>query len=146
MKHKKTGFTLIEVLLSITLITVLAGIAVPTYYSLLYRNDLDVAKNQMVQSLRRAEVLSLASDGDSTWGVKIQSGSVIIFKGLNYANRDIKYDEVYQIANSIAPSGLTEVVFLKLTGFPQSTGTVILTSQNNETRSITINSKGQASY
>jgi prepilin-type N-terminal cleavage/methylation domain-containing protein len=146
MKHKKTGFTLIEVLLSIALITVLAGVAVPTYYSLFYKNDLDVAKNQVAQSLRRAEVLSSASDGDATWGLKIQSGSVIIFKGLNYTDRDIKYDEAYQISSSIVPSGLLEIVFNKMTGFPQLTGNIVLTSINGETRTITINAKGQIAY
>jgi len=143
---KQKGFTLIEILLSISLITVLAVIAIPIYYSLLYRNDLDVAKNQVVQSLRRAEILSSANDGDITWGLKIQLGSVVIFKGASYSARDVNYDELYQISNSIIPSGLTEIVFAKMTGFPQSTGTVILTSQNNETRNITINSKGQISY
>ena len=146
MRKGSTGFTLIEVLLSIALITVLAGIAIPTYYSLLYRNDLDVVKNQVVQSLRRAEVLSSVNDGDVTWGFKIQSGSIVIFKGTNYISRAVNYDEIYQISNSITPSGLTEIVFAKMTGFPQSAGTVILTSQNNETRNITINSKGQISY
>jgi len=142
----KNGFTLIEVLLSIALITVLAGVAVPTYFTLFAKNDLDVAKNQVAQSLGRAAFLSLSSDGDTTWGVKILTGSVIIFKGANYAGRDVDYDEIYSISSSIIISGLTEFVFNKLTGLPQTTGSITLTSVNGDTRTITINSKGTVSY
>lgn len=143
----RNGFTLIEILLSIFLISILVAVAVPVYYTLLSRNDLDVAKNQIVQSLRRAEALALASDGDSTWGLKILSGSIVIFKGTNYdTGRDTNYDEIYQTSSAITPSVLTEVIFNKMTGFPQSSGSITLTSTNGETRTITINAKGQVGY
>jgi prepilin-type N-terminal cleavage/methylation domain-containing protein len=145
MKYSK-GFTLLEVLLSIALITVLAGVSLPVYYTLFSKNDLDVAKNQVAQSLNRASFLSQASVGDTTWGVKVLEGSVIIFKGTNYSSRDASYDEIYGISSSIIPSGLSEVVFSRMTGFPGSVGGIILTSANGETKTITINSKGSISY
>jgi prepilin-type N-terminal cleavage/methylation domain-containing protein len=143
---KVKGFTLLEVLLSLVLITILFSIAAPAYYGFFYRNDLDVAKNEVAQSLGRAAFLSSASDGDMNWGVKILSGNVIIFKGLSYGARDVNYDELYSIAGSIVPSGLNEIVFDKLTGLPQATGTIILTSASGEARTITINTKGSATY
>ena len=143
----RNGFTLLEVLLSIALIAILVGLSLPVYYTLFSKNDLDVAKNQVAQSLGRAIFLSSASDGDTTWGVKILSGSVVIFKGTNYSTgRNSSYDETYPIASSITPSGLTEIVFGKMTGLPQTTGNIILTSTNGEIRTITINSKGTVSY
>ena len=146
MKTVNDGFTLIEVLLSLVLVTILIGLALPVYYSLFSRNDLDLARNQAVQSLRRAAFLSSPSDGDSVWGFKAQPLSITVFKGLSYVARDANYDEIYQIADSINPSGSTEFVFNKMTGFPQSTGSLTLISTNGETRTITINSKGQVSY
>jgi len=146
MLKDQKGFTLLEALLSIVLISILTVIAMPVFYSLIPRNDLDVAKNQVVQSLRRAEILSLASDGDTTWGLKILSGSIVIFKGASYAARIVSYDEVYEISSTVIPSGLTEVVFNKLTGIPTATGITTLTSTNGETRSVTINAKGMVSY
>jgi type IV fimbrial biogenesis protein FimT len=144
-KHS-LGFTLLEVLLAIVLIAILVGIGMPTYFTLIAKNDLDVAKNQVAQSLGRAKVLAISSDGDITWGVKILSGNIIVFKGVNYSSRDINYDEVYGISLSVVASGLTEIVFSKMTGFPQSTGTITLTSNNGEIRNIAVNLKGTISY
>jgi prepilin-type N-terminal cleavage/methylation domain-containing protein len=145
MKSQK-GFTLLEVLLSVSLISVIAGVSIPIYQSFQVRNDLDIATTSTVQILRRAQVLSQASDGDISWGWQIQSGSMTLFKGVSYVARDVAYDEVFDVPTSITPSGVSEIVYTKFTGLPSVTGTVTLTSNTNETRSITINAKGTASY
>lgn len=145
-RDKAGGFTLIEVMLAIVLIGMLAGVGVPVYQSMQSRNDLDIAASAAAQNLRRAQVLSQSVDGDSTWGTRIQTGSVVVFKGASYASRDPNYDETFDIASSITVSGLAEVVFSKLAGLPQTTGTVTLTSVANEQRIIIINSKGMINY
>lgn len=144
-KRLNKGFTILELLLSVALISVLAGFSLPVYRTLIKKNDLDIAANSIVASLRRAQVLSQAVDGDITWGVKVQSGSTVIFKGASYITRDTAYDESFDLQSSISPSGTTEVVFVKLTGLPQSTGTMTLTSES-DTRTVSINAKGMVSY
>ena len=144
---KKNGaFTLLEMLLSIACITIITFIAIPIYQSFQVRNDLDIAGTTIAQSLRRAQILSVSSDGDSTYGVKVQSGSITIFHGTSYILRDITLDEIFDMPTSIASTGIDEIIFNKLTGFPMSTGSVILTSSINETRTITINEKGMVTY
>lgn len=143
---KNDGVTLIEVLLSIAAITIIAGISVPIYQSFQVRNDLDIAATTVAQTLRRAQVLSQAVDGDTDWGILVRSGSITIFKGTSYAARDNSLDEVFEVPTSITPSGVQEIVFSEFTGLPQPTGTITLTSNANETRDITINSKGTVSY
>lgn len=140
------GFTLLEVLLSIAIIGLITGIGIPVYQSFQVRNDLDIATVSIAQSLRRAETLAEAVDGDISWGIRVQSGSITLFKGTSYAARDTNFDEVFQVPTSIAPSGVQEIVFAKFTGLPQTTGTTTLTSNTNETRTITINAKGMVSY
>ena len=147
MKLKaKKGFTLIELLLAVALISLIAGIGAPVYQVLQVRNDLDVAANTVTQALRRARALSQAVDGDASWGVAIQSGSIALFKGSSFSGRDTSYDEVFDMSQSITPSGVLEIVFAKFSGIPQAIGTIILSVSPNEARTITINEKGTVSY
>jgi prepilin-type N-terminal cleavage/methylation domain-containing protein len=143
---KKNGFTLLEVLLTVATISILATVSMPVYQSFMVRNDLDIAAAEIAQSLGRAQALSTAMDGDTSWGVRSESGRVVLFRGASYVARDVVFDEVYSVPGSIFPSGVQEVVFTKFTGLPASTGAFILTSNTNETRTITINSKGMVAY
>ncbi|OGI26088.1 MAG: hypothetical protein A3J76_04010 [Candidatus Moranbacteria bacterium RBG_13_45_13] len=140
------GFTLLEVLLSVAAIAIIAGISIPIYQSFQVRNDLDIAAVEIAQTLRRAQVLAQAVDGDTSWGAYIQLGNITLFKGTSYVARDTNFDEVFDAPTSITPSGVSEIVFTKFTGLPQTTGTITLTSNANETRNITINAKGMVSY
>ncbi len=142
----RKGFTLIEMLLSVAVIVAITGISIPIYESFQVRNELDIAAVSIVQSLRRAEALAQSSSGDASWGVHIVSGSVTLFKGSSYATRDATLDEIFTIPTSIVPSGVSDIVFDRLTGFPQSTGTITLTSNRGEARNMTINQKGMVNY
>lgn len=144
-KSNSAGFTLLELLLSVALISALAGLSLPVYRTLLSKNDLDIAAVSIAQSLRRAQALSQSVDGDTTWGVKTQSGSIVIFKGASYAARDTTYDEIFDVPTSIGFGGTSEIVFTKLTGLPQSTGTINLSSES-DTKPVTINEKGMVNY
>lgn len=146
MTSSMRAFTVLEVMLSLAAIAVIAGIALPIYQSFQVRNDMDIAATTIAQSCRRAAVLAQASDGDMSWGVRMQSGSITLFKGASYATRDAAFDEFFAVPTSITPSGLSEIVFAKFTGIPTATGTTTLTSSTNETRTITLNAKGTVSY
>lgn len=137
---------MLEVLLTISAITIIAGVAIPVYQQVQVRNDLDIAATTFTQSAHRAQVLAQAIDGDTTWGVYVQLGSITLFQGASYGARDTAFDETFDVPTSITPSGISEVVFAKFSGLPTATGTATLTSNTNETRNITVNAKGMVSY
>ncbi|MEK7607276.1 MAG: type II secretion system protein [Patescibacteria group bacterium] len=145
-RHLVYGFTLLEVLLSVAILSLLAGIGAPIFQSFQTRNALDITATEIAQNIRRAQALSRASEGDTTWGAFIQNGQVTLFKGASFATRDTDYDETIDLSSSITPSGVSEIVFSKLTGLPSATGTITLTSNTNETRNIIINAQGVPSY
>lgn len=140
------GFTLLEMMLSVSILAIIFAMTGPLYRIFMVRNDLDVTVGSLVQNLRRAQMLSQVADGDSVWGVHTATGSILIFKGATYGARDQTFDENTDIPTSIVISGLTDVVFVKKTGVPQSTGTTTFTSVTNETRNVTINQKGMVDY
>ena len=137
----RDGVTLIEVVLSLALIVLIFGIATPIYQDYQIRNGVDISVNTIVENLRRAQILSEAVDGDSTWGVNITSGNITLFKGASFVARDSSFDESSDMLSSILPSGLTEIVFSKLDGFPNNVGILTLTA-NGTSRTISINEKG----
>ncbi len=144
--RKITGFTLPEVLLSLALLSIIGGMSIPMYRMFLVRDDLDIAATTLAQSLRRAQALSESGDGDTTWGVHVGVGSILVYKGASYVSRDSTFDENTSIPTTIVPAGLSDIAFSKITGLPNATGTFTLTSQANETRTTTINEKGMVDY
>jgi prepilin-type N-terminal cleavage/methylation domain-containing protein len=143
---KNSGFTMIEVLLSVALLAIVAGFSIVVFNSFYVRNDLDIAAVEIAQSLRRAQLLAQASDGNGVWGVKVQAGGLFIFKGADFDARDPAFDEFFSVPSSIVPTGLSKIVFAKFSGLPDSTGAIILTSNTNEIKNITINAKGMVDY
>jgi len=143
-RNYKRGFTLLEMLITLAIIVSLSALSFPFISNFQKRNDLEVATNTAVQTVRRAQSLSVASDGDANWGVSIIPGDIVIYRGSTYAARDNTYDEKYSISTNITASGVTDVSFAKLSGLPSTTGT--LTLSNGDTKAITINGKGVVNY
>jgi prepilin-type N-terminal cleavage/methylation domain-containing protein len=144
--RNRRGFTLIEMLLSVACLAIIAAISIPIYQSFQTRNDLNIAAEALVQSLRRAQILAQANAGDTNSGVKIQSGSITVFRGINYATRDITEDEIFSVPTSITASGIGEIIFSKTFGLPSPTGNIVFTSNINEIKTIIINEKGMLTY
>lgn len=143
---EKNGFSLVEILLVMAIISVIATLSIPlmqTYYS---QNELKVAVDSSVQGLRRAQSYALSEYQDSNWGMHIESGRVVVFKGANYASRDQTYDETVTFGNFISIAGTTDVVFTKFTGAPSATGNLVLSINSDHVKTININSKGMVSY
>ncbi|MBP6888842.1 MAG: hypothetical protein KBC21_04060 [Candidatus Pacebacteria bacterium] len=135
-----------EVLLSVTILAMIAGMSMPLSRVFLERNELDQTTSTLAQTLRRAQFMSISQDGDSSWGVKVTSSSILLFKGSSYNSRDQLLDENTSVAATITFSGLDEVVFQKGSGSPTVVGTSTFRAANGEIRNVTINQKGMVDY
>lgn len=136
---------MIECLVALAIIGVLL-LAIPTTFgSFPEKQTIDLAVQTTVQSLRRAQIRAQAVEGDQTWGVFVQNGSVTIFRGSSYLTRDVPFDEIMLIAPSVDLGGLSEVVYDKMTGEPQSTGTMMFETAH-EAQNITLFEKGALLY
>jgi len=142
----RKGFTLIEMMLTLSIMVMLAGISAPIYLSFQAKNDLETANSVLISSLRRAQMLAQTMDHDMSWGVYLQERRLTVFAGETYNTRSSVYDEDFSLAPSVSFSGLNEIVFEKLSGETNNIGEIIINSNNNETRTITINQKGRLEF
>ncbi len=141
------GFTLIEMMLTVGIMTLLIGLSLPVYESFVRRNDLEVTAEQLAGTLRRAEAYARAANYSNPWSVEIAGGMITLFQGTNFAGRNTAFDETIDMPDSItSTSGLSEVQFAEFTALPNATGTITLTSSASDTKVITINAKGMVSY
>lgn len=144
------GFTIIEIVIVVSFLFVLVLAAVPFFQSFSVSHQLETNTQEILNALRRAQGAAMASKENSKFGVYFTTGtpaSYTFFRGDSYATRDTEYDEVYTLPQTLSLSlnlgGSQEVVFGKLKGIPSVTGTVTLTSVNNETRVLNINQVGR---
>lgn len=140
------GFTLVEILLALGILGLMLAVAQPSYSLFLATMGAQDAEVVYVQTLRRAQLLSEAGKGDSAWGVRISTSSILLYKGSGYASRDTAYDEAFTSATQFSVFGLTDVVFTKFTGFPNAAGTTTITTPGTSPAYVAINAKGTISY
>lgn len=144
-QNEKKAFTLMEILLSIGLMSLLIGISVPVLQSFYFSDEVDTAVSLGARALRTAQLNSQDEYKDSAWGVRFANGGMTVFKGATYATRTATEDVIYSIDTTVSVSGLSEVDFAKFTGTTATTGTVTFT-RNSSSRNITINAKGTLTY
>lgn len=137
----RAGFTLTEVLITIALLGVLVAITLPVGISFYQRETLEDTALNVGSTLRRARLQAIAEKRDAAFGVKILSTSFVLFEGGSWAGRTVTEDESFNFPTGVSAAGLDEVVFVKLSGEPNMTGTITL-SLGGAGRTITVNPRG----
>jgi prepilin-type N-terminal cleavage/methylation domain-containing protein len=143
---RQAGFTLVELLLSVSILGIMVALTLPVYTSFAQRNDLDLAGQQLAGALRRAQTYARGVKDDSAWSVEVSASTVTLFKGTSFGTRDTADDETFSIPGTVTVTGLSEVQFSKFASTPNTTGTITLTSSANDVRTITVNAKGRIEY
>jgi prepilin-type N-terminal cleavage/methylation domain-containing protein len=152
---KKNGFTLIELLITISITALIASFSLPFYSAWQNSSAINNYKAQVIENLELAKLRAEAGLHNTSHGIYFNvleddADSFVLFQGENYVSRNIQYDREIKISESISLSTTlleNEIVFLKYTGLPQTTGIVNLTeniiSENHE---ILINQLGMVLY
>ena len=141
----KKGYTLMEMLLVVGIITSVSALGLPIYGALQNSDGVDVTLNTLVQDLYQAQIFSRNEENNSAWGVAIVGQKIYLYAGASYATRNTAYDSIFTMPITITDSGLSEVDFSKLQGLPGTNGTFQLTG-GGITRAVIINSMGMVDY
>jgi len=144
--RKNPGFSLFEILLTVTLIFLVALIITPSYRGFTYSNDLAVSLNLVVQSLYQAQQSAQAGENGSDWGVKVETGRLTVFRGASFTNYNPVTDHSVIVPSSINFTGLPQVVFTRFTGLPKSAGQIVIANPVGDFKVITISDQGTIDY
>ncbi|KPJ55055.1 hypothetical protein AMJ47_02080 [Parcubacteria bacterium DG_72] len=145
----KKGVTFVELMVVIGVLVILFAISVPGFTFFQKGSNLDNDAEKIVNVLRLAQSKTLASEGSGQYGVYFQaSDQYTLFKGADYASRDVSYDRVYNVSSEVEIyNGSAEFVFERITGFVNSPGSVSLRliSEPSKTKTIYIEGSGHSS-
>ena len=141
-QESRRGFTLIEVMLTMSLLGILAVLSSPFYGRFIFSQEVPVARDELQGSFSKAQLYSIEGKGAAAWGVAIDSDQIILFQGDSFSGRDPSFDETFSIHPKITISGLeTEVVFARTTGRPDRQPTISV-SGNGATQTLSMNAEG----
>jgi prepilin-type N-terminal cleavage/methylation domain-containing protein len=146
--QNKKGFTLIEVLISITILTVIASLGL--FISMdFYKNSSFKSENNIIVSvLQKARSRAMNNIDGKRHGVHFQTSpsvKYIIFEGSDYASRITARDQIIDASYGVATAGSSDIIFDQLSGNCLtciSTSDVIV-SYGGKSYTITINNEGR---
>lgn len=134
-RPRRAGFTLIELIIVVAIISMLGSFVSFAIISFLGQNNLKNTTEQLASTLKTAQQQSMAGKNNSSWGVRISSGNIILFSGSSYASRNPAFDVTYTVPPTISiPS--TDIVFEKITGNTNSSYILAITGQNDSSTVI----------
>jgi prepilin-type N-terminal cleavage/methylation domain-containing protein len=148
-KKSSAGFTLVELLIVITISLIVLAVAVPIYGNLQGSAQINDVTSGITQAVRTARERSINRLDNSSHGVYIDiavgDDSYILYQGDSYATRDSSYDRSTPLDSVITLSTTltaNDINFSKGLGVPNNSGTITITHDVNGSETITINSIG----
>ena len=134
----RTGFTVIELIIVVSLISLIGASLSPFVTRTLSDVNLSTSTRNVVTMLRKAQTYAMDNKGNTIWGVCTNAGQVYLFQTTCSAGN---YRETLTLPPSIALSGLTTSTFSPYRGEPATPITISL-SIGATIKTITINSVG----
>jgi GxxExxY protein len=135
------GFTIIELLIVIAIVAIIGGTTIPLGANFLVRSHVENKTNELVSSLRTAQLNTISGKEDSQWGVNITSTQIILFAGASYAARDSTFDQIFSIPGSVTIT-TDEIIFSKLTGDPDATASLTVSAGGAGNSTVSVNEVG----
>lgn len=137
------GFTLIEILVTITIMIILAAGAMALYSFFQTEQVLESVKTELIQQMRYQQERAKAGIGGTSYGVYFSGSNYTLYQGQNYAARNPASDIVHSLPAGFVFSGYQEVTFLLHQGSASPTGTLTIEKLSTNTSvTIQVNSVG----
>jgi type IV fimbrial biogenesis protein FimT len=149
MKMNPTrGFTLMEIVTAITIVLILLGIGIGTFYRQRSTSQIKPIADGIVAILEHAKADAVAGKNGSNFGVNFGSTTYTYFSGSSYNASDPNnlvntISSQFVINDTIA--GGSSIIFARLSGTPSATGTITVsdTQDSSDTKIVSVGSGGE---
>ncbi len=153
--QKNLGITFIEVLVTISLASVIAAMGFSTFYQ--WRNSVSLINqvDELKSKITEIRQLAISAAEEKNWGIHFEAEQYIIFSGDSYDQSDLNNKIIVLKSASIANPETTlsngnesfgpDLIFSKFTGQTLNIGTITFVSTNNQdiSRSFSIDNLGK---
>lgn len=140
------GFTLVEILVSLSVLAIISGIVMFSFSSVNSSGALERSASDVVSALNQARSQTLSSKDNSIYGVRFEESEVIIFRESfsagNSENVSVTLTSPVSLSEVSLAGGGSEVLFERFTGKVAAHGTVTLSGSASSTKVITIYETG----
>jgi len=146
MKRTAVGFSLVELLVVLTIMSIIGAFAITGFKDYARFQQYDASVATVKSTFIDARVRARSAELDQSYGVKILTNSLVVFRGSTYSAGASTNETVTLTGVTLSRSlsgGTDQIVFNKLTGLPNVTGTItIVGSEHVATTTLTITAAG----
>lgn len=154
----KKGYTLVEVLVVVAIITALALVSIVNFTNRRNQSHLSATTSSIVALLREAQSRSVSQSSSTIWGVHFENSTTStpffsLFPGTYSSSSRISYYALPTWVGynpfSIAPGSFAEVRFSQVSGFPSGSSSIsiyLIQSGSQTSSTISISGAGAISY
>ena len=136
MRNYISGFTLLELLVVVSIMSILGASAGIFYARFLTQSNVNLATDQLAGQLRKAQIYAIEDKENTSWGVRYSANKITLFATGNAA-----FDESFDVSSALSISGFTTLTYAKRTGIPDVTPTITV-SGNGQSKTVGVNGVG----
>lgn len=138
----KRGFSVIEAITVIGIMLILFGIMMYSYNIISSRKHVEVITDSISTKLEQAKIDSISGKNGQSSGVHFNTTGYVYFSGSSFNPSDVTNSSSsvptrIQITKSFS-SGGNDIIFTRITGIPNATGTIQISDTVNPLSSSTI--------
>lgn len=128
-----SGFTLLEILLVVSILAIVTTIGIGVYRNLAKRVEFEETKAVFISDMKHARAAAMSGESGLPWGIHVENSTddtYAIFSGSSYASGTVDAMITLPIGvtwTSPSEGNSTDILFSRITG-TTTAATVILTS------------------